>query len=82
MSILVLGINHRSGPLSLLERVALADTEVPKAVEALVNRDNVREAVVVCTCNRTEVYVVSDSADAENAHGRLRRHCTAHITPP
>ncbi|MAT05669.1 MAG: glutamyl-tRNA reductase [Acidimicrobiaceae bacterium] len=60
MSILVLGINHRSGPLSLLERVALADTEVPKCVEALVQRDNVREAVVVSTCNRTEVYAVTE----------------------
>ncbi|TDT15152.1 glutamyl-tRNA reductase [Ilumatobacter fluminis] len=60
MSILVLGINHRSGPLSLLERVSLADTEVPKSVEALVQRDNVREAVVISTCNRTEVYAVTE----------------------
>lgn len=60
MSILVLGLNHRTGPLSVLERVALAPTEIPKAVHALVQLDNVREAVVLSTCNRTEIYAVTE----------------------
>lgn len=64
MSILVIGVNHRSGPLSVLERLTLADDEVPKAVEALASRDNVREVVVLSTCNRTEIYAV-----AERFHG-------------
>jgi glutamyl-tRNA reductase len=64
MSILVIGVNHHSGPLSVLERVALPVDEVPKAVTALVGRDNVREVVVLSTCNRTEIYAV-----AEKFHG-------------
>lgn len=60
MSILVIGINHRTSPLSVLERVNLTDDEVPKAVEALAKRDNLREVVVVSTCNRTEVYAVTE----------------------
>jgi len=60
MSILVLGINHRSGPVSVLERVALAADEIPKAVGRLANRDNVREVVLISTCNRTEVYAVTE----------------------
>jgi glutamyl-tRNA reductase len=64
MSILVVGINHRSGPLELLERVTVAPADVGKAVAGLARRDNVREAVIVSTCNRTEVYVV-----AEKFHG-------------
>lgn len=60
MSILVIGVNHRSGPLSVLERVTLAPTEVPKAVEGLAQLDNVREAVVLSTCNRTEIYAVTE----------------------
>lgn len=64
MSILVIGVNHRSGPLSVLERVAIAPDEVPKAVGALASRDNVREVVVVSTCNRTEIYAI-----AEKFHG-------------
>ena len=64
MSILVIGVNHRSGPLSVLERVTLAPTEVPKAVDGLARLDNVREVVVLSTCNRTEIYAV-----AEKFHG-------------
>ncbi|MEX2625521.1 MAG: glutamyl-tRNA reductase [Ilumatobacteraceae bacterium] len=60
MSILVIGVNHRSGPLSLLERVTLAPDAVPKAVAALGARDNVREVAVLSTCNRTEVYAVTE----------------------
>jgi len=64
MSILVIGVNHRSGPLSVLERVTLSPDEVPKAVESLARRDNVREVAVLSTCNRTEIYAV-----AERFHG-------------
>ncbi len=60
MSILAIGVNHRSGPLSVLERVTLAPDEVGKAVEGLAQLDNVREAVVVSTCNRTEIYAVTE----------------------
>jgi glutamyl-tRNA reductase len=64
MSILVIGVNHRSAPLSLLERVVISSDAVPKALASLSARDNVREVVVLSTCNRTEVYAV-----AERFHG-------------
>ena len=60
MSILVVGINHRSSPLSLLERVTVVPDKLGKAVAGLAQRDNIREAVVLSTCNRTEVYVVTE----------------------
>ncbi|MGB0112765.1 MAG: glutamyl-tRNA reductase, partial [Ilumatobacteraceae bacterium] len=60
MSILVVGVNHRSGPLPLLERVTIAPELLAKAVSGLAQRDNVREAVILSTCNRTEVYVVAE----------------------
>jgi glutamyl-tRNA reductase len=60
MSILVVGVNHRSGPLALLERVTIAPDDLAKAVTGLAQRDNVREAVILSTCNRTEVYVVAE----------------------
>lgn len=64
MSVLVIGVNHRTGPLALLERVAVSPVDLPKAIAGLVSRANVREAVVLSTCNRTEVYAV-----AERFHG-------------
>ena len=64
MSIVVIGVNHRTAPLAVLERLAIAQDELGKAVGGLVSRDNIREAVVLATCGRTEVYVV-----AERFHG-------------
>ena len=64
MSIVVIGVNHRTGPLALLERVAIPADALPKAILSLTSRQNIREAVVLSTCNRTEVYAV-----AEKFHG-------------
>src|SRR3990170_5548408 len=64
MSIVVIGVNHRTAPLAVLERLAIAQDDLGKAVGGLVSRDNIREAVVLATCGRTEVYVV-----AERFHG-------------
>jgi glutamyl-tRNA reductase len=64
VSVVVIGLNHRSTPLDLLERMTIADAALPKALHDLISRDDVSEAVVLSTCNRTEVYAV-----AERFHG-------------
>ena len=56
MSLLVIGVSHRSAPLSLLERVALDGAGVDEVVSALRASANVAETVVVATCNRVELY--------------------------
>ena len=70
MSLLVVGVNHRSGPLPLLERLTIPADQLAKRVTAIAGRDNVREAVVLSTCNRTEVYAV-----AERFHGAYGDIC-------
>lgn len=64
MSVVVIGLNHRSTPLDLLERVTIGDGALPKALHDLISRHDVSEAVVLSTCNRTEIYAV-----AERFHG-------------
>jgi len=64
VSVVVIGLNHRSTPLDLLERVTISDAALPKALHDLIARDDVSEAVVLSTCNRTEIYAV-----AERFHG-------------
>jgi glutamyl-tRNA reductase len=56
MSLLVVGCNHRSADLSLLERLAVPTDELPKALRSLTSLEHVLEAVVVSTCNRVELY--------------------------
>ncbi|MFM7262534.1 MAG: glutamyl-tRNA reductase [Acidimicrobiales bacterium] len=64
MSIVVIGVNHRTSPVELLERVSVHDAALPKALHSLIVKDDIREVVVLSTCNRTEVYAV-----AERFHG-------------
>ncbi len=56
MSVLVLGLNYKTVPVGLLERVAVPAEHTHKALASLVARDHVLEAVVLSTCNRVEVY--------------------------
>ncbi len=56
MSLVVVGLNHHSAPLNLLERLAINPSLVPKALHDLAQREHLAEAVVLSTCNRTEVY--------------------------
>jgi glutamyl-tRNA reductase len=64
VSVLAVGLSHRTAPVSLLERTALSPTAVAKLAHDLVGADHVDEAVVVSTCNRVEVY-----ADVTKFHG-------------
>ena len=64
MSVVVIGVNHRTSPLRVLERVAVNGEAMPKALHALSSKNNIREAVVLSTCNRTEVYAVTEKFHA------------------
>lgn len=64
--LLALGISHKTAPVALRERLALTETEAVALLEDLVATPEVRESVVISTCNRTELYcVVGDPVAAE-----------------
>jgi glutamyl-tRNA reductase len=76
VSVVVIGLNHRSVPLDLLERMTIEDSRLPKALHDVMSREHVSEAVVLSTCNRTEIYVVAERfhgayADVRNSLGEL-----------
>ena len=60
MTLVAIGINHQTAPVELRERVAFADHALPGALAALRGLAGVREAVLLSTCNRTELYAVAD----------------------
>ncbi len=64
MSFVVVGANHRTAPLELLERMSVRGDALPKLLGHLEAGEHTSEAVVLATCNRTEVYLV-----AERFHG-------------
>ncbi|HEX2016640.1 MAG TPA: glutamyl-tRNA reductase, partial [Solirubrobacteraceae bacterium] len=66
--LLALGVSHKTAPVALRERLALTERETQRFLHEAVAGEEVREAVVISTCNRTEVYlVVGDAVAAESA---------------
>jgi len=56
MSLYTLGLNHTTAPLALRERVAFGPDALSSALRELTSGDVVKEAAILSTCNRTEVY--------------------------
>ncbi len=70
MSIVVIGINHRTSSLDLLEKVTVSREAMPAVLNALVACSDIREVVVLSTCNRTEVYAAVERFHAAYDHIR------------
>ncbi|MGH3795575.1 MAG: glutamyl-tRNA reductase [Pseudonocardiaceae bacterium] len=66
MSLLVVGLSHRSAPVPVLERAAVPFAETGKVLDELLQCDNVAEALLLSTCNRVEIYAV-----VQTFHGGL-----------
>jgi len=64
VELLLVGISHRTAPVELRERIDFQARGVADALRALAGRGSAREAVVVSTCNRAELYVTCDEAAA------------------
>ncbi|MDN7127802.1 glutamyl-tRNA reductase [Pseudidiomarina sp. 1APR75-33.1] len=63
MTIFALGVNHKTASVDLREQVAFSPEQLHQALPALRAQTGVREAVIVSTCNRTEIYCHADSVD-------------------
>jgi glutamyl-tRNA reductase len=91
MSLFVLGINHQTAPVALREKLAFAPETLDSALISLRNLPSVNEAVLLSTCNRTELYAHTTGDDwhlthwlasrpgaDESVHSYLYRHRDAH----
>ena len=64
MAVVAVGLSYKSAPLELLERSTIPAEHSAEAVQALLERDAISEAVVISTCNRVEVYAAGEDAAA------------------
>jgi glutamyl-tRNA reductase len=90
MSILVYGLNHRSAPLEVRERLVFPPEELAEAVTRLVRTAAIEEGLILSTCNRTEILASARAAGAGEGLKRflagerrvtaeeLERHCYLH----
>jgi len=69
MEIVLVGLNHRTAPLEVRERVSFSIEQARRASEQLRARGILEETLVLSTCNRSEVYGVPPEASRESAPG-------------
>ncbi|MBE3563696.1 MAG: glutamyl-tRNA reductase [Hydrogenibacillus schlegelii] len=60
MHLLAVGLNHRTAPVEIRERCTFQPEQLPEAYRTLLSHRSLVEAVIVATCNRTELYLVTD----------------------
>ncbi len=65
MTLLAFGINHKTAPVNIREKVAFGPDRMTEALHGLVTQAPVREAAILSTCNRTELYLGMDNPDSE-----------------
>ena len=81
MSLIVVGLNHRTAPVSVLERVSISEEMLPKALHHLGTYEHVLEGAILSTCNRTEIYAVAPKfhAGVQDLRTFLEEFC--HVAP-
>jgi glutamyl-tRNA reductase len=67
MQLLVVGISHKTAPVELREQLDFQVRGIARALQALAARGTMREAVVLSTCNRAELYAACDDLAAARA---------------
>jgi glutamyl-tRNA reductase len=81
VSLLVVGISHRSAPVRVLERAVVSNADVAKLLDELLHCQDVSEALLLSTCNRVEVYATVETFHGGLAEvsGVLARHAGAEV---
>jgi glutamyl-tRNA reductase len=67
MSLLVIGLNHTTAPVSVRERLAFAPEHLPDELQRACELPGIGESVILSTCNRTELILAAADAEAESA---------------
>ena len=74
MNLLAVGFNHTTTPVAMRERLAVPHDELGRSLQALVEEAKLEEAMLLSTCNRTEIYAVrKDGGGPDEVTGTLAR---------
>lgn len=77
--LICLGVNHRTTPVEVRERVAFPEAKVPVAAHEIRRLQGFEEAVILSTCNRVELYAAHHLADAKDARDALHAWLVGHF---
>ena len=62
--IVLIGLNHKTAPVALRECIAFSPEQTADALDGLHLRPEISEVIIISTCNRVEVLMVTDAGDA------------------
>ncbi|MDE3187487.1 MAG: glutamyl-tRNA reductase [Acidobacteriota bacterium] len=65
MTLTLIGVNHKTAPIELRERIAISREDLPETTRALAAVPGVAECMIVSTCNRVEIVASIESPDAD-----------------
>jgi glutamyl-tRNA reductase len=65
MTLAIIGVNHKTAPIALRERIAISREDLPETTRALADMPGVSECMIVSTCNRVELLAAVDSPDTD-----------------
>lgn len=71
MSIFLIGVNHKTAPVEVRERLAFDDATCAEGLRTLVDGEIVREGLIVSTCNRVEILTATSTDQLEFGAGRV-----------
>ncbi|MFK7891559.1 MAG: glutamyl-tRNA reductase [Granulosicoccus sp.] len=78
MPILALGLNHHTAPVDIREKAAIGENQLGDALRKLTNVNRVKEAAIVSTCNRTEIYCGMEQQDVTVIVDWMHRYFELH----
>jgi glutamyl-tRNA reductase len=82
MSIVLVGLNHKTAPVEVRERLALTDEACAESLRALVDGEVVREGLIVSTCNRVEILTSAGGPNGAEAAERLSQFLSSERSIP
>ena len=65
MQLKILGLNYKTAPVEIREKFSVNKDAIHLGLENLDGYENISEAVILSTCNRTEIYAVTSTNDAD-----------------
>jgi len=78
-SLICLGLNYRTTPVEVRERIAFPESHLPEALRAVKTLPGFEEGVVLSTCNRVELYAAHDLSDNQLGHDTLQQFVAKHF---
>jgi len=82
LHLVLVGLSHHQTPIAVRERLTCSEHRLPEALAGVVACPGVREAAILSTCNRMEVYALVESENSAEAYAALTGHLSAFHSVP